>query len=266
MTQAQDIRLVIKISNKRPIELIDLTKSLVSLATQFDSYVAKNYDCRESKEAKLYVKEIKSGSVILELVELATIGMIPFLENANTILGFAHYCKSAINYFLNGDGDKPNLSPNDYKDFSTILSPVAKDNGSQFNISTTINGNVELHLNINSTESNALQNLFKQEYDKLKVPEQSDDTKKSMLLTWFQARNDIKSKIGNKGVIDELSKKPLNITFESDELKEEILHSNLNPFNTVYVVDVKIQTVQEVPVAYKVIKLHEHFEIGESDN
>jgi hypothetical protein len=266
MTQAPDIRLIIKIENSRPIELLDLTKSLVSLASQFDSYVEKNADSKENREAKLYVKEIKSGSVVLELIELATIGMIPFLENMNTIIGFAKHCKSAIDYFLKNDGKKPDLTPVDYKEFCTILNPVAKDIGSQFNMSTTINGNIELHFNLNSTESNALQNMFKKEIDQLKLPEQTDEVQSSVLLTWFQARNDTKSSIGNKGVIEELSKKPLNITFENDEIKERMIHGDLNPFNTAYVVDVKIQTVQEKPAAYKIVKLHESFDIDDKIN
>lgn len=265
MIQPLDIRLVIKIDNKRPIELFDLTKSLVSLAMQFNSFVEKYADSKENREAKLYIKEIKSGSVILELVELATVGMIPFIENTNTVIQFAQYCKRAINYFLKNEGNKPELTPTDFKEFSTILNPVAKDNGSQFNMSTTINGNVELHVNLNSTETNALQNIFKQELDQLKLPEQLDEIKPSVLMTWFQARNDLKSQIGNKGVIEELSKKPLNITFENEEIKDIMLHGDLNPFNTAYVVDVKIQTIQDKPAAYKVVKLHDYFDINETD-
>lgn len=261
----QDIRLVIKIENKNPIELIDLTKSLVSLASQFDSFVSKNADCKENREAKLYVKEIKSGSVILELIELATVGMIPFIENTNTIIGFAKFCKETFNYFLKNKGEKPELTSTDYKDFSTILTPVAKDNGSQFNISTNINGNLNLHVHLNSTETNAIQNIIKKEFDRLKIPEQTNEIQPSVLMTWYQARNDLKSKIGNKGVIEELSQKPLNITFDNDELKERMLHSDINPFNTAYVVDVKIQTIQDKPAAYKVIKLHEYFDINENE-
>ncbi len=99
----------------------------------------------------------------------------------------------------------------------------------------------------------------------MKLPEQVDDIKSSVLMTWFQARNDLKSKIGNKGVIEELSKKPLNITFDNDEIKETILHGDINPFNTAYVVDVKIQTIHDKPVAYKVVKLHDYFDINESE-
>ncbi|NOU19389.1 MAG: hypothetical protein HOO91_17675 [Bacteroidales bacterium] len=266
MSQIQDIRLVINLKNNNPIELLDLTKSLVSLATQFNSYVTKNADTKENKEAKLYVKEIKSGSVIVELVELATIGMIPFIENTNTIIEFAKHFKSAINYFLKNEGEKPELTTTDFKEIATIINPIAKDVGSQFNLSTTINGNVELHLHLNSTETNALQNIFKKEIEKSKLPEQLDDVKTSVLMTWFQARNDMKSKIGNKGVIEELDKKPLNITFENEEIKESMLHGDINPFNTAYIVDIKVQTIQDCPAAYKIVKLHEYFDINEIDN
>lgn len=263
MSEIQDVRLVIKIDNKQPIELLDLTKSLVALSTQFNAYVDKYADSKENREAKLYVKEIKSGSVILELVEFATLGMIPFLENTNTIIGFAEYCKSAINFFLKDEGNKPEFSGADYKEFSAIINPIAKDLGSQFNINTTINGNLTVHLKLDSTESNALQNIFKGEIEKLKLPEQPDDIINSVLLIWFQARNDMKSKTGNKVVIEEISRKPLNITFDNEEIKEKMLRGDLNPFNTAFIVDVKIQTIQDKPAAYKVMRLHEHFEINE---
>lgn len=266
MTQIQDVRLVIKIENKEPIELFDLTKSLVSLATQFNSYVDKHGDTKENKEAKLYVKEIKSGSVIFELVEYATAGLIPFVDNFNTIMGFTKYLKSIFDFFLKQEGEKPEISPSDYKELSAIINPVAKDSGSQYNISTVVNGNVELHFHVNAVESNAMQNMFKSEIEKSKLPDQIDEVKQSVLLTWFQARNDLNSKIGNKGVIEDLSEKALNITFDSEELKEKMLHSDINPFNMVYVVDVKIQTVQDKPVAYKVVKLHEYFDANEAEN
>jgi len=238
-----------------------LTKSLVSLANQFDSYVSKNADSKENREAKLYVKEIKSGSVIFELVEFATISIIPFIENTNTIIEFGKFFKKTINYFLKNEGEKPDLTPSEYKDFSSILTPVSKDNGSQFNLSTTVNGNLEMHLHVNSTETNAVQNLIKGELDKLKIPESPDSSTERVLLMWYQARTDIKSKVGNKGIIEEISKKPLNITFESENLKQEMIHGEINPFRTAYIVDVKVMTIQEKPTVYKIMKMHEYFDL-----
>jgi len=260
MSEAKDIRFIIEIKNKHPLELLDLTKSLVSIASQFNSYVVKNGDSKENREAKLYVKEIRSGSVILELVELATIGVLPFIENMNTVVGFAKHIKSAYDFFLGKSDKKPDLDASDYKDLSQIINPIANDNGSQLNMSTTINGNVELHVHLSSIESNAIQNVFQKELKQIKVPEVADDTETNVLLTWYQARNDMKSSGGNKGTIESLSNKPMNIVFDNDDLKEKILLGE-NPFTTVFVVDVKMQNVNGKLAAYKVVKLHDSFDI-----
>lgn len=258
--EVKDVRLIIKIENKNPIELFDLTKSLISLANQFDSFVSRSADSKENKEAKLYVKEIKSGSVILELMEIATVNVIPFIENTNTILEFGKFFKKTIDFFLKGKGDDPKLSPSDYKDMSTVLNPIAKDNGSQFIMNTTVDGNVYVNLPITSMEGNAIQNKLKEEIERINKPEASDGNYERVLLSLYQARTDLKSTTGNKGIIDEINKKPLNIVFENDTLKEEMLHGDINPFMTIYVVDVKLLTVQDKPTAYKVLRMHEYFD------
>lgn len=140
--------LIFKIENKKPLELIDLTKSLISVSNQFADYVSREGNSKEEREAKLYIKEIKSGSVIVELFEYATVGMLPFIENVNTITGFADNLKKVIRYYLNNDGEKPVNTINDLKDISTIINPVAKDNGSQMIIQTVIaysGGNCATH-------------------------------------------------------------------------------------------------------------------------
>src|SRR5258706_10023777 len=122
-----DIRLIVEIKNGSPIELLDLTKSLVCLSSQFNSYAAAYGDSKENREAKLYIKEIKTGSVILDLVEFATVGAIPFVENVSTIVGFAEHIKKIADFFLKNKGEKPNLNKGDYADMSMIFNPIAKD-------------------------------------------------------------------------------------------------------------------------------------------
>jgi len=50
--EIKDIRLIIKIDNKQPIELVYLTKSLFSLASQFSNFVEKNGKNQVEREAK----------------------------------------------------------------------------------------------------------------------------------------------------------------------------------------------------------------------
>jgi len=262
MPEMKEISLLIEIKNKKPLELMDLTKSFVALASQFNSYVSENGDSKVTREAKLFVKEIRTGSIIMELYEIATIGVLPFVENVNTIVGFAGYIKDAYNFLLGKSDEKPTeFTSNDYRELSQIVNPVANDNASQINISATINNHIENQFNISSLEANAVQNVIDKAIKELKVPELANDIKTKVLLKWWQTRTDVKAKAGNKGVIDELSDKPMNITFEDENLNEEMLHKDYNPNETVYVVDVKLQTVSGKLVAYKVVKLHETFEI-----
>jgi len=259
--EREDARLIVKIDNKEPIELVDLTKSLLSLASQFSTYTEQYGHSKEEKEAKLYVKEIRQGSVIVELFEMATIGILPFMENCNTIVDFAKFFKTTCEYLLTGNGDKPELTQSDYKELSAIVNPIAKDKASQMNVSTTINGNVVFNFNLDSTQSNAIQNIIKEEIEKSKLPSTQDDIITKVVLTWFQARGNIKSKSGNKAVIEEVSKKELNVIFEDETTKEKVLHSDINPFTTAFVVDVKIITVQNKPAIYKILKLPEYFDL-----
>ena len=253
--------LILKIENKRPIELITLTKSLISVSNQFSDFVTREGNSKEEREAKLFIKEIKSGSVIIELIEYATACTIPFIENINTIIGFAENLKRAINYYATDTGEKPDTTINNLKDISTIINPIAKDKGSQMFIQTTVNGNVSLTININSNEANAAQNKIKQEIIDLKFEEPQNDTIERVALKLYQARSDIKTNTGNKGIIEELNEKPLNLIFENDETKEQILQAEINPLKSIFVVDAKIINVDKKPTIYKILKLHECFEI-----
>ena len=116
---------------------------------------------------------------------------------------------------------------------------------------------------MNSTQSDAIQNISKRELDFLKLPELQDDYFEKVVMTWFQARGNIKSKSGNKGFIEELHKKEMNVIVEDDNVKEKMLHSDTNPFTTAFEVDAKILNVNGRPAIYKITKLHEYFEINE---
>lgn len=255
MQQPSDIRLNIEIKNKDPLELIDLTKSLIALGTQFNRFVVKS-GISEVRESKLYVKEIKTGSIIFDLYEYSPVGIIPFLENANTIKDFATHLKNVVNYFLKKEGEKPEMDTADYKEFSSILNPIAKDSASQFNLSTNINGDVHLHFHVDSIAANALQNIFTKEMSLLKTPEQNEVTSK-VLFYWHQAKSDVKAVKGNKGVIESISKKPLNVIFDNDAIKEQMLKGEANPLTHVFVVDVKVDTVMEIPSVYKIMNIHQ---------
>jgi len=174
----------------------------------------------------------------------------------------------------NFGGPSLEVVPQSSTDFSSILDQVIENSKKdkpgyvqfmkavpQMFVQTTINGNVELTINLNSNDANAVQNRIKQEITDLKIEEILKETYERVALKLYQARSDIKSKTGNKGIIEEINEKPLNIIFDNDDTKEQILQSEINPLKSIFIVDVKIINVDQKPTIYKILKLHESFEI-----
>ena len=156
----EEYKLTIEIKNTKPVELIDLTDSLLSLADEYKRFLVSQAGPVLSEEIKLYVKEIKTGSIITDIIAIAP-GALPFAEYAMTLIDFSGYIQKAVKFFLGDKEEDPKLDKRSYENLSRFLEPVAKDNASQLNCHTTINGDVNLVLNVGSIEANALQNTFR---------------------------------------------------------------------------------------------------------
>lgn len=254
-----EAKLVIKLDNKAPVELKDLARSFNAIAEQYARYVERHTDPSVNRAAKLCVKEIKSGSIIAELFDYATQTALPIMTDGVTVVAFAEYFQRGVSYLLGkiSKEEAPDLSSVDLKDFGQIVTPVAKDAASQMNVTSVVNGNVELTININYPDANAIQNVAKEKRKELLAPEDDDGSHNEVLFYWVQAREDGKLD-GNKAIIEDISPTPLNVTWETDELKNQMLKSE-HPFNTTFVVDVKVQTVQGKPAAYRVMRVNYTF-------
>ena len=144
------------------------------------------------------------------------------------------------------------------KDLSQIVNPIAKDSSSQLNVNVTVNGNnITNYVNIDSNSSNALQNILKTEI-KDKQELKNGDVIENAIMTFSQTKNKISGKGGNKAIIDDaLPNKPINVIFQDQNVKKEIIKGEENPYNFSYQVDVKIKTSDNKIVAYEVLKLHD---------
>lgn len=249
----------IEIKNTQPVELLDLTGSLLSLADEYKRFVAAQPIPSAPEDIKLYIKDIHSGSIVTDLIAMAP-AALPFVEHAKVIVTFAKYLKTGIEYLLGRDpaAQRPSLTKQNLNNLSTFLEPIAKDGASQMNCHTTINGDVNYIFNVNSVEANAIQNRAKKEMDSLKEPVVG--IKEKVVLYWYQARNDPRSQVGDRAIIESIGPLPVKTIFHTDAIKAEMLYVTENPFRTAYIVDVQVDTINDKPVIYKVLHVHERFE------
>ena len=250
------MKLTIEISNKRPVELTDLAKSMLSLGDEYRRFLAAHDAHIEADDVKLYVKEIRSGSIIQELVAMAPYAL-PFIEHANTIVGFAKHLKLAYDWLTGRSNEKPEaIEKTTLQNLSSIVEPVARDNGSQANFAAVnVQGDFVVNLHMTSTEANAAQNAIRRELETSREP--VTGIHEEVVMYWAQARNQPESQAGDKAVIERLYKGAVRVRFANDGLKTKILYDEPHPFNKAFIVDVAVDAIEDKPVLYKVLALHE---------
>ncbi|MBY3233174.1 hypothetical protein [Rhizobium laguerreae] len=255
-----DSVLRIEFNNTKPIELFDLTLSFTALAESFKDFANRAGDPRPDN-LRLYVKEIRSGSVIADLIAIAEQSQW-LLEHAEVFGGFVANTNDLVNYFL-GNNSKPKEEPSQRqaKQIAQIVEPVAKDFGSQMNMNVMEGGIVHIHhhqhFTINSMEANAIQNgvtrfLGPQLPASKMMPDQ--------LLVLEQVKNDATSKTGDRGIIEAISSKPVKLQFSSEQAKRAILGVHHNPFECVFQVNVEVRSTGGRPAIYRILDVTEIIE------
>lgn len=259
-SENSNLALRIHIKNSTPIQVSDFTTSINAIGSSFSNFAQKNGCSKELSNAKLYVNKITEGSIDIHLVELVSIGIIPFVENANLIMDFAKHLKSVYDYFTFSKGEKPELTPSELRDLHDMITIPAKDSNGSMDIQV-IKGDVDNVIfsgcTFNYMESNGLQNRINNDLDSIKSITEQGEIYSRQLMTIYQLRKNPASSTGNKAVIDAISDKHLGLVFDSDDLKEAILESEQNPMMKAYLVDVMMLFANGKPAAYKVIALHD---------
>lgn len=245
--------LEISIKNKKPVELGDLTKSLSSLADEFKRYVAATEPEASASAVTLYVKEIRTGSIEATLIA-ASPQIMQGISYVNAVGGFVKYTKLAYDYLMGKSDEKPDLDKTSYENFANIVEPIAKDGAAQLNINAP-NGNV--YLTLNSLEAKAAQNTARRDIERL--GEAGSALHENVVLYWYQARDDKRATTGDKGIIEQISHKPIRVRWANDGIKAQLLHGEENPFKQAYIVDVLVQTIQGRPAVYVVLEVHDKF-------
>jgi hypothetical protein len=91
--------LTVKLSNGRPVDLVDLTTSLSALAQDFEDFSNKNSQDPMPDNLRLYVREMRSGSIIADLMPLGD--QISWIVDHKDLLGaFVGHLNDLAQYFL----------------------------------------------------------------------------------------------------------------------------------------------------------------------
>jgi hypothetical protein len=244
-----DGTLLVELKNQKPIELRDLTLSFLALGQAYEDYVVSAGHEHIAGNVRLYVKELRSGSVIAELMAKADQAHA-FLDNIETIAGFVTSLNDVLQFFLGLS--PPKAQPPTKKlaeQLNQIIEPVAKDGGAQFIIQVNGDFHLDKRVMINSRDANAVQNQIGR-FLSASLPK--DEILRGEVLYLRRVSDETKGNIGDKGTIERLSPKLVPLRFDSHAAKQIILDQPY-PFRVAFVVDVDVRTVSGRPALYRIL-------------
>lgn len=253
-----DKKLEITINNEKPVELTDMTLSLLAVSEQFQKFVESSTNDDYQAGAELYIKEVRSGSIVVELVAQA-MPIVPLIWEGGSLSEWVNTVKAVFDWFLGKTSSPPSqITKNDLKQWHSIVEPVAKDQGSQLNFNVSDNGKVINQFFINSSDANIAQNRIKRHIEDFETP--NDHIHRRKVMYWYQTKFDDESHTGDRAIIEDISKRPLKVIFDNNAVKAAMVDGDEHfekPWQKLaYVVDVEVQTINDEPKMYTVLRYY----------
>lgn len=243
------------ISTSEPVDLMDFTGSCQAFACEFDRF---SKSASDGKPARLLIKEVRTGSIEIDLVPLTPIVVaavsdpMTVVAATNTIAAFVQNLRSLYNW-LTAKAPAPE-QPADRQTLENIeewLEPVAKDPSGS--VKLLVVGDVNAPIIINSQEANICQNVAKRKRKELALP-QSGGLREEVLLRWHQSRNSVLGK-GDMAIIEAINPKPMRVVFQDKGMKSLLLSADENMFKRPYLADVIVDSVEGVPKLYRIVNI-----------
>ncbi|MEI9901801.1 MAG: hypothetical protein WDN31_18755 [Hyphomicrobium sp.] len=125
----------LRICLEQPPSLFDLVGAFTAVGNQFDEFIRREHPNLQGA-AQLFVKEIRQGSTIIELVP----HLAPLIANMDAILvvdGFVRRYGGAIKSYIAGDR-LPDASRAEIKDFLGAVTVIANDPDGKAIISSAV--------------------------------------------------------------------------------------------------------------------------------
>jgi hypothetical protein len=245
-----------ELKNQKPVDLLDLTTSLAAFGESYQDFILDAGFDSEPGNVRFFVKEIRSGSIIADLVSVASQGSIT-LKHLEAAAAFMTHMNDIVQFFLGLAAMPAHEKPTkkEAEQIVKILEPVAKDGGSQLFLNVSGGVHVHQHYHYNSQQANAVQNSARR-FLGPSIP--TTEIKHDVLLRLHQVRGGITSKVGDMGIIEEVSPARVKLSFASEEAKGKILEQPF-PFESIFVVDAEVKASEGKPALYRVLLVKDAF-------
>lgn len=246
----------IKLKHEKGISAKDFSEYIRSLDKEYAFFLKVNNLDKKIKP-ELEITKIKQGSIDIFLAPILMPGILPLLSNINIIFDFITHIKNHFQLLLERKTkDFSSQQLTNYEGMTNLttngnvtLNFIDNRNGAFLNMGSEIDSNI----------SNIAKNALKEEQNK-RISSIPEGTYHAVPFCWDSAKFKESKQFNYKGICENISAKPLNVIFASDEIQKYMTkdsHLGKPWQDLIYVVDVELCTVKGQQIL-KIIKIYEN--------
>ena len=271
MNSEDSISIVVNLDLSQPIEISDFVSSFAGLGGQFERFLKDKHPELQG-EVKVYIKEVRKGSLIAELIPLAYNAIITTADHSVIASTFVKEISRKIDYFRSAGGRLPDASKTELTEIVDIVSGVANDPDGKATISALKykKGKSTTEFEMEMTTREAKQMVQEIDAQFIEMEQKADFDYENELLIFYQSNRKDTDKSGEKGIIENISTKPLAVVYASDlakeHIKSEMLSGDRNIYKLGFFVDVNVPTQNGEPVAYKIKAVNDVIDLPDDDD
>ena len=257
------------LATDQPIELSEFVGAFTALAAEYDRYV-RGAVPELGPEATLYVREVRAGSIIADLVPYflwSSAGLVAVVAGANTIGEFVERYGGQISTYLKPGGRLENPPKAELTHIADQLAAVARTPGSSLEMTAIEieDGQQKIRavFKFNTAEAREIERRVMEHKKEIEGATGEPYERALMIFT----RSDVRAaslgkRTGELVRIQSISDRSVPLVYASElaerEIKHEIAEAEDNVYKKGFVVDVFVEERRDgKPIAYRVTNLHQ---------
>lgn len=253
-------KLTLTLDHDGPMPLGSFTEALSRLSGRYGRYSRTH---GEADAAKLYIAEIRQGSIVIDLVSAAVAAqaVIEGAGGVNNLFEFGKNVASLLGKFRSGDTNPAEVSISDCDDARAIIKPVLNSDGGGLTLAVNGDYNIiqPILIHLNQHEAQVIDNRAALLRNALGT--QIEQSVSSALFVWKQIQDGPGVEVGkrspDRGIIASVDRTARPVVFADANVKDDMYRGDQNPFEVGFVVDALILLGPNGPAGYRITALHD---------
>ena len=264
----QPAHLILKLDTEQPIELGAFVGVFTAIGNEFERMIAQEHPSARGS-VEFYVREVRTGCVEADIFPVLVGGaalLLPGIGNLMLVEDFVRRWGKRITALVRGDkAEQPQTKP-ELKDFLNAVSAIATDPQSTTTLQAAVfeDGERKITAKFSFTAQEAREARKEIDARKLELDKKEGADRERVLMVFTRPDSGTASvgkPSGERVLIDEISEKPMALTYGSnlaqERIKHELREANENIFRLGFLVDVNVQSAGGKPRAYSVTHVHQ---------